>query len=126
MDKIHRFENFPFTYQSKQVYFRGKILSLLPVSFACGNGPGSPFRQSILFVEGMENHAGHELSALRSIPDIATVLFAAAGPRNGFRFDQFAGQYQNENRRPDFSGGALWLKVSGRLKMDKCSITLRR
>ncbi|WP_186141955.1 hypothetical protein [Burkholderia gladioli] len=126
MDKIHRFENFPFTYQSKQVYFRGKILSLLPVSFARGNGPGSPIRQSILFVEGMENHAGHELSALRSIPDIATVLFVAAGPRNGFRFDQFAGQYQNENRRPDFSGSDLWLKVSRRLKMDKCSITLRR
>ncbi|WP_186145684.1 hypothetical protein [Burkholderia gladioli] len=99
---------------------------MLPASFARGNGPGSPIRQSILFVEGMENHAGHEFSALLSIPDPATVLFAAAGPRNGFRFDQFAGQYQNENRRPDFSCGALWLKVSGRLKIDKCSITLRR
>ncbi|MBA1361839.1 hypothetical protein [Burkholderia gladioli] len=46
---------------------------MLPVSFVRGNGPGSPIRQSSLFVDGMENHAGHEFSALLSIPDIATV-----------------------------------------------------
>ncbi|WP_127837742.1 hypothetical protein [Burkholderia gladioli] len=46
---------------------------MLPVSFSRGNGPGSPIRQLILFVEGMKNHAGHEFSALLSIPDLATV-----------------------------------------------------
>ncbi|CAG9218361.1 hypothetical protein BGLA2_280002 [Burkholderia gladioli] len=46
---------------------------MLPVSFARGNGPGSPIRQLILFVEGMKNHAGRELSAPLSIPDLAAV-----------------------------------------------------